>query len=129
MEWFTIILAIVVILYFVLPKMKQLSPSKAADLINSGARFIDVRSEGEYKTESVPGSENIPVQSIMSAAKAGKLNSEEVVVLFCQSGMRSSRAAGQLKSLGFTKVENLGTFSNAWKAHTIAKTEQSKTGS
>lgn len=129
MEWFTIILAIAVILYFVLPKMKQISPSKAATLINEGARFIDVRSEGEYKTEAVPGSENIPVQAIISATKSGKLNPDEVIILFCQSGMRSSRAAGQLKSMGFDKVENLGTFTAAWKAHTIAKSENVNAGS
>lgn len=126
MQWFTIIIAIAVILYFVLPKMNQLSPSKAANLINRGARFIDVRSPGEYGTEAVPGSENIPVQTIITAAKSGQLQPEETIIVFCQSGMRSSRAAGQLKSMGYNNVENLGSFSQAWKAHTIAKTEKTK---
>ncbi len=128
MEWFTIILAVVIVLYFVLPRIRQISAEKAAALIKEGARFIDVRSAGEFATEAVPGSENVPVHTIISAAKAGNLKPDESVVLFCQSGMRSSRAHRQLKSLGFTDVEDLGTFSKAWQAHTLIKANKTKSG-
>jgi rhodanese-related sulfurtransferase len=126
MKWFTIVIAVLFILYFVLPRLRQVSVEKAVSLVGSGARFIDVRSEQEFRTESVPGSDNVPVHSILSTGKSGALNPDEPIVLFCQSGMRSGNAARQLKSLGFTEVYDLGTFHKAWKVYSVLRKKKAQ---
>lgn len=72
--------------------------------------FIDVRSNQEYLSGHAQNSINIPLQDI--AEKASALDPSKQYGLVCQSGTRSSMATRILKSKGFQKVENLGTWSN-----------------
>lgn len=70
-----------------------------AKLLEGGAVIIDVRSPSEFKSGSIPGSENIPLQSL--GARMKQIKSLEVpVICVCASGMRSGAAKGQLKAAG-----------------------------
>lgn len=80
------------------------------ELKREGAQLVDVRSTGEYAASHVPGTVNIPLQEI--AARARELDPERWVVVACASGTRSAFAARKLKSLGFQKVMNAGTWRN-----------------
>ena len=79
-----------------------------AELARNGATIVDVRSPGEYKHGHVKGSLNIPLGEI--GANAEMLKSKQPLILCCASGMRSSSAASQLKSQGFTQVYNGGSW-------------------
>lgn len=68
-----------------------------------GAIVLDVRSAEEYKQGHVPGSINIPLNTLPKA----ELKKDAVIYVYCQSGSRSSRAEKYLKSQGF-EVYNLG---------------------
>ncbi|MDP5099595.1 MAG: rhodanese-like domain-containing protein [Crocinitomicaceae bacterium] len=68
-------------------------------LLDNGAVIIDVRSQGEFKSGSVPGSENIPVGNIPGRIKQIKsLNTP--IICVCASGMRSGAAKAQLAAAG-----------------------------
>lgn len=68
-------------------------------LLAEGAVIIDVRSPQEYKSGAIPGSENIPLQSV--GARMKQIKSLNVpVICVCASGMRSSAAKGQMKAAG-----------------------------
>jgi rhodanese-related sulfurtransferase len=68
-------------------------------LLNNGAVIIDVRTPGEYKSGAIPGSENIPLQSLGGRMK--QIKSLDVpVICVCASGMRSGTAKAQLKAAG-----------------------------
>jgi rhodanese-related sulfurtransferase len=68
-------------------------------LLDNGAVIIDVRSQGEFKGGSIPGSENIPVGNIPARIKQIKsLNTP--VICVCASGMRSGAAKAQLSAAG-----------------------------
>lgn len=72
-----------------------------------GAVLLDVRTPGEYAEGHIENSVNIPLQSI---AEAEKIIASKTVPIFvyCMSGARSSQAAGILKRMGYTDVNDIG---------------------
>ncbi|TNJ42585.1 rhodanese-like domain-containing protein [Tamlana fucoidanivorans] len=70
---------------------------KIKTLNAQGAIIIDVRTPGEYQQGAIPGSKNMPLQTIQSKiASIKKLN--KPVITCCASGMRSASAASILKA-------------------------------
>jgi rhodanese-related sulfurtransferase len=80
------------------------------ELKREGAQLVDVRSVGEYAGGHVPGTLNIPLHEI--DARATELDPSRWVVVACASGTRSALAARKLRSRGFQKVMNAGTWRN-----------------
>src|SRR6056297_610415 len=84
-------------------------PKGLAELIKSGEPeylLVDVRTPGEYNSGHIPTAVNIPVSEI--EAQPPEVSKQELVVVYCRSGSRSSRAAGILESLGYTQVVDFG---------------------
>ena len=73
----------------------------------SGAVLLDVRTPEEYRSEHIPGSKNIPLQAIDKVASVAE-NKDTALYVYCQSGARSRQAAGLLKQMGYTNVNNIG---------------------
>ena len=69
------------------------------DLIQNGAKIIDVRTPEEFMGGNVPGSVNIPLNEVQERLS----DFEEMdgpLVLCCLSGGRSGQATGFLQSQG-----------------------------
>jgi rhodanese-related sulfurtransferase len=79
---------------------------------DKNVQFIDVRTPNEYKANHRPPFKNIPVSNLIS--KVNQLDKEKEIVVICQSGMRSARAAKLLKRQGFDKVYNVKGGMGAW---------------
>ena len=73
----------------------------------SGAVLLDVRTPEEYRSGHIPGSKNIPLQAIDKVASVAE-NKDTALYVYCQSGARSRQAAGILKQMGYTNVNNIG---------------------
>jgi len=80
------------------------------ELRQNGAVFVDVRSVAEFASGSAPGSINIPLPDL--ASRLAELPKDRDVVLCCASGSRSGMAKMMLRTKGFTKVHNAGTWGN-----------------
>jgi phage shock protein E len=80
------------------------------EVIKDGAYLVDVRSAGEFSMGHVKGSVNIPLDVI--ASKTAQLKNKKTIVVFCQSGGRSSAAKSMLEKNGFTNVINGGSWMN-----------------
>ena len=96
----------VFVLYYFFKKWKMGGNKvKIKEMLQSGAKVIDVRSRGEYSTGHFAGAINIPLDEL-----PGKVHTigkkEDPVIVYCASGMRSSSAQRVLQSAGFTNVEN-----------------------
>lgn len=78
--------------------------------ISEGAFLVDVRTPAEFKSGSVKGAINIPLDSISS--QLTKFKNKKHIVVFCRSGMRSSQAKAVLEKNGFDNVLNGGTWNN-----------------
>lgn len=76
------------------------------------ALLLDVRSEREFAAGHLPGAVNVPVSQL--AVKLETLGDKgRPVVVYCASGVRSTRAASLLRDARFSRVLNLGAMS-AW---------------
>jgi rhodanese-related sulfurtransferase len=81
--------------------------SDARALVESGARLVDVRTPQEFAAGHIPGAVNIPVQEL--ERRMSELEpKDEPIVVYCQSGSRSSYAARMLGNAGYSSVHDLG---------------------
>lgn len=88
---------------------------EAREMVNDGAIIIDVRTEAEYNEKHIDGAVLMTVELINEKVASSIIPSKDsVVIVYCRSGARSSRALKILKNLGYTKVYDLGSIDN-WK--------------
>lgn len=84
--------------------------STAHTLVAEGAVLLDVRTENEYAGGHLEGARNIPVHVLES--RLDEFSPEVPVVVYCRSGMRSSKAAMLLRESGVQTVHDLGGMHN-----------------
>jgi rhodanese-related sulfurtransferase len=93
----------------------SVSVKEAAQAVKeSNTAFIDVRTKAEYASGHAAGARNIPLDTLGGADVANLLKYDAVYVI-CQSGGRSSSAAGALKKSG-VHVFNVSGGTLAWRA-------------
>ncbi|WP_166965937.1 rhodanese-like domain-containing protein [Yeosuana marina] len=80
---------------------------KINDFTSRGAIIIDVRTKEEFRQGAIPGSKNIPLQTINSQINAIKKLNKPIIVC-CASGMRSGNAASILNSNGIETINGGG---------------------
>lgn len=85
----------------------------AADLkarLDNKENFLlfDVRTPEEYRGGHIEHSISLPLQNLESGISRYARSKNTEIVVYCQSGARSSRAASVLSALGYTSVKNLG---------------------
>ena len=91
-----------------LKKLLGLGPKvNLAELIESGAVIVDVRTKAEYATGHIRGSMNIPLDRIPHNLEKFK-SKQQVIITCCASGMRSGVAKKMLKNAGYAHVHNGG---------------------
>lgn len=71
------------------------------------AMLIDVRTRQEYSQGHIPGSVNIPLDSLEKIEKIAE-DKKMPLYVHCLSGARSGRAVSELKSMGYENVKNIG---------------------
>ena len=72
-----------------------------------GAVLLDVRTPEEYREGHIPGSRNVPLQAIDSAAAVIK-EKDTPIFAYCYSGARSAQAVSVREGMGYTNVKNIG---------------------
>jgi rhodanese-related sulfurtransferase len=112
-KMFSIAVVVLVVLfvgYVMLMKGGDITSAQARELVQAGARLVDVRTPGEFAGGHLPGAVNIPVDEL--DGRLGELQPKEgAIVLYCRSGRRSAIAARTLKAAGFAEVRDLGSMS------------------
>ncbi|MGB7769439.1 MAG: rhodanese-like domain-containing protein [Verrucomicrobiia bacterium] len=114
MNWTALlIVAVVVAVVFAMKRAGQISPGDALAHLKNGALVIDVRRAGEFNSGHLPAAINLPLAEIETALPRQVKDKNQVLLLHCQSGMRSGLAKNKLESLGYTNVFNLGSLARA----------------
>ena len=67
----------------------------------------DVRTPQEYREGHVPGSKNVPLQTIDKVTSIAE-NKDTALYVYCYSGARSRQATAMLQHMGYTNVQNIG---------------------
>jgi adenylyltransferase/sulfurtransferase len=75
-------------------------------------QLIDVREIHEQRISNINGSLLMPVNSISEMSSSLDVNT--LTVLYCKTGIRSTRALEKLRNKGFKKIFNLVGGVNAW---------------
>jgi len=114
MNW-TVVLIVVAVLavIFLLKRSGQISAKDAAAHLKQGALVIDVRSAAEYSSGHLPNAINLPLGEIESSLPRRVRDKDQVLLLHCQSGMRSGVAKKKLHEMGYRNAFNLGSYGRA----------------
>ncbi|MDQ7002051.1 MAG: rhodanese-like domain-containing protein [Ghiorsea sp.] len=75
--------------------------------------FLDVRTPGEYQGGHVPTAKNIPVQVL--AQRLAEVPKDKKVFVYCESGVRSSKATQILVDAGYTNIINMKASMRGWR--------------
>lgn len=99
------------------PAHDTISAADLGDLLDRdpNLRILDVRTGGEFATIHIPGSYNVPLDTLAEHA-AELAEVERPVVLVCQSGARANQARGRLADHGKEALHVLDGGMAAWQA-------------
>ncbi len=77
--------------------------------------LVDVRSQGEYDKDHIPGAVHIPFYSIGSGLKELGRAKHDVIVLYCEHGPRAGLAGLTLYLSGYDRVYSLEGHMKGWR--------------
>ena len=90
--------------------------SMATQLINrEDALVVDVRDPGEYGAGHILGAKNWPLDHIDERGGDAAKRKDKPLIVYCDTGDRTPKAAAALRKLGFTRVVNLSGGLPAWQ--------------
>lgn len=100
---FIILLLLFIIAYvYTLTGEQKISSERAKELIEKGARVIDVRTNIEWNLGHYPDALHVPVNKLKSTKLP--LSKNDVIIVYCNTGQRARAAAEILMSLGYEKT-------------------------
>ncbi|MBL9016398.1 MAG: rhodanese-like domain-containing protein [Myxococcales bacterium] len=86
--------------------------------------LVDVRDERDWVAGHVPGSRNIPLETLRADPDA-YLAKDRPVAFICARGVRSLTAAKLAERLGYAKIYNLDGGTSAWARAGLALVAES----
>lgn len=110
-----LIVAALAIAYILFKRAGQIPHKDAVEHLKNGALVIDVRTAAEFDSGHLSQAINMPLEEISALLPSKVKNKSKVLLLHCQSGMRSGAAKRQLKSIGYSNAFNLGSYDRALK--------------
>lgn len=114
MNWTNALIVVAVLaIFFLLKRSGQISSKDAQAHLKSGALVIDVRTVAEFNSGHLKRAINLPLDEIETSLPLRVKDKNQVLLLHCQSGMRSGVARKKLKALGYANAFNLGSYSRA----------------
>lgn len=114
---FTIILLVAIIVYSLYTwwAQKRVVKTLTQEEFIEGyrkAQLIDVREPNEYEAGHILGARNIPMSQMKTRLK--EIRQDKPVYLYCQSGLRSGRAAQLLHKKGYRQLFHLKKGFKQW---------------
>ncbi|MFE9651240.1 rhodanese-like domain-containing protein [Streptomyces sp. NPDC006365] len=95
----------------------RLDPATLRDLTRDGEgpRLLDVRTPGEFRTAHIPGSYNVPLDTLREHRAELLHHLDEDVILICRSGARAAQAEQALAEAGLPNLRVLDGGVVAWE--------------
>lgn len=94
----------------------EIAPEDVDSHLRRGAFLIDVREAHERATGMAEGAHGIAMGELVYAPAAHAPDRDAEILLICQSGMRSLRAAQMLAEQGYTNVASVAGGTSRWVA-------------
>ena len=74
--------------------------------------LLDVRTEAEFREKRIAGAVLIPNNEITDRAAQELPDNDALILVYCQSGVRSAAASRELVNMGYTNVYDFGGIAN-----------------
>jgi rhodanese-related sulfurtransferase len=97
----------------------QIGTADAVRLINKGATVIDVRPAEQYCAGHIVNARNVELKAIEADATAVKKPKNKVLLLVCDNGLGSSKAAKLLRRAGFGNAFSLKSGLSSWRSENL----------
>ena len=81
----------------------EIDRAEARKLIEDGAQLVDVRADHEWEAGRIEGATHLPLDEL--AERAGEIDRDRPVVLYCRGGNRSTMAAAALAEAGYQAMK------------------------
>lgn len=117
-----IIVAVIIYSVFTYFYQKRIVKTVTEEEFRAGyrkAQLIDVREANEFEGGHILGARNIPMSQMKMRMK--EIRSDMPVYLYCQSGMRSARAAQFLHRKGYRELTQLQGGFKKWSGKVKTK--------
>lgn len=115
-NWFIYAAVFVVVIAFIrMRRGGQVGKKEAVEYVKQGAIIVDVRSAAEYQRGHLSQAYNMPVEDVASLMPEKVRDRDKVILVHCQSGMRSKKAKDRLTGIGYKNVFDLGSYERAFK--------------
>jgi rhodanese-related sulfurtransferase len=99
------------------PRGRRATALQVTQLLNRGkTTLVDVRGADEFAAGHLRDAKNIPLPDLASRIAELDKSKNRTVVVICESGTRSDKAARQLAAAGFEDVFSLEGGLTAWRA-------------
>ncbi|MHB1937530.1 MAG: rhodanese-like domain-containing protein [Acidobacteriaceae bacterium] len=113
MDWTTAFIIVTFAALYTLRRAGQISHRDARIHLKNGALVVDVRSPAEFNSDHLPRAINLPLQEIETQLPLRVENRNQLLLLHCHTGIRSSLARKKLQAMGYANVFNLGSYGRA----------------
>jgi len=77
--------------------------------------ILDVRSKKEFASGHVPHAINLPYGEIAERLPGQNIDSDDEIVVYCESGRRAAVAEEALRQAGFSRVRHLEGDMRGWR--------------
>ena len=103
-----------------LKSYQKISQAEAKEMMkkDDGHIIVDVRRQDEYDSGHIPGAVLIPNESIGTEKPEELPDPDQIILVYCRSGNRSSQAAQKLFDMGYTRVYDFGGI-NTWDGEIV----------
>lgn len=81
----------------------EISREELQEKLKDGAQLVDVRAEHEWEAGRIEGAVHLPLAEL--SERAGEIERDRPVVLYCRGGNRSTMAADALAAEGYEAVK------------------------
>ena len=80
-------------------EIREVTREEAWKLVEDGAQLVDVRADHEWEMGRIAGAKHVPLAEL--AERAGEIDKDRPVVLYCRGGNRSTMATEALAAEGY----------------------------
>ena len=117
--WAIYFVALICVVGFMFMRRSGQVPVKdATEYVRQGAMIVDVRTPVEYSRGHLSQSFNMPLDELDSLLPAKVKDKERIILVHCQTGLRSRKAKERLEKIGYKNVYDLGSYERAFKVVT-----------
>ncbi len=78
---------------------REVSREEAQKMVAEGAQLVDVRADHEWEAGRIEGAKHLPLAEL--SERAGEIDKDRPVVLYCRGGNRSTMATEALADAGY----------------------------